>query len=403
MSQLPLLGALPVRPAPAGGALAAKGFRPFFLLAALFAASVLPIWLLALSGLVRPDAYFDAFAWHAHEMVFGYAAAVIAGFLLTAAANWTSRETLVGPPLLACAALWVAARVALVLPGLPRGVPAALDLAFLPVVAAAIARPILATKNHRNLVMVAALAALWGANLVMHLDVLGVLEHTLRARAAVVGVDVAIALIVVMAGRIFPMFTRNATRVDTVRSHPRLDAAALVAMVAVLAVDVAAPGGRVAAGIAGVAALVTAARAAHWGARHTLRVPLLWILHVTYAWVPLGLALRVAAALTPLVPPSLATHALTVGAIGGMTLGMMARVSLGHTGRALEVGRSVTAAFVLVTLAALVRVGGPLALGAARTRIALHVSGALWTAAFALFVVAYAPILTRARADGKPG
>ncbi|HRH01170.1 MAG TPA: NnrS family protein, partial [Polyangiaceae bacterium] len=121
------------------------------------------------------------------------------------------------------------------------------------------------------------------------------------------------------------------------------------------------------------------------------------------AWVPLGLALRVAAALTPLVPPSLATHALTVGAIGGMTLGMMARVSLGHTGRALEVGRSVTAAFVLVTLAALVRVGGPLALGAARTRIALHVSGALWTAAFALFVVAYAPILTRARADGKPG
>ncbi|HQY64002.1 MAG TPA: NnrS family protein [Polyangiaceae bacterium] len=405
MSPLPLLGAPPARPIPAGGPLAAKGFRPFFLLAALFAAGILPVWLLSLSGLVRPDAYFDAFGWHAHEMVFGYAAAVIAGFLLTAAANWTSRETLVGPPLLACAALWAAGRVALVLPGLPRAVPAALDLAFLPMVAVAIARPILATKNHRNLVMVAALTAMWGGNLAMHLDVLGVLPHVpgLRARAALVGVDVVTALMVVMAGRIFPMFTKNATRVATIRSHPRLDAAALAAMVAVLAVDVAAPGGRVAAWIAGAAAIATAARAVHWGAQYTARVPLLWILHVTYAWIPAGLALRVAAWLTPAVPASLATHALTVGAIGGMTLGMMARVALGHTGRALEAGRAVAAAFVLVTLAALVRVGGPLALGAAHTRIALHVSGTLWTAAFVLFLVVYAPILARPRADGKPG
>ena len=178
---------------------------------------------------------------------------------------------------------------------------------------------------------------------------------------------------------------------------------ALAAMVAVLAVDVAAPGGRVAAWIAGAAAIATAARAVHWGAQYTARVPLLWILHVTYAWIPVGLALRVAAWLTPAVPASLATHALTVGAIGGMTLGMMARVALGHTGRALEAGRAVAAAFVLVTLAALVRVGGPLALGAAHTRIALHVSGTLWTAAFVLFLVVYAPILARPRADGKPG
>lgn len=402
MSQLQLLGAPPVRPSPTGGALAAKGFRPFFLLSGLFAAGILPIWLLALSGVVRPDAYFDAFGWHAHEMVFGYAVAVIAGFLLTATSNWTSRETLVGPPLLACAALWVAGRVALVVPGLPRAIPAALDLAFLPVVAVALARPIIASKNHRNLIMVAVLTALAGGNLVMHLDVLGVLPG-LRTRAAVVGADVVIALIVVMTGRVFPMFTKNVTRVATIRSHPRLDLAALIAMGAVVVVDATMPGGRVAAGIAAIAAVLIVARAAHWGTQYTLREPLLWILHVTYAWIPVGLALRVAAWLSPSVPASLATHALTVGAIGGMTLGMMARVGLGHTGRKLEVGRAITASFVLVTLAALVRVFGPLALGAARTRIALHVSGTLWTVAFALFVIVYWPILSRPREDGKPG
>ncbi len=406
MTQLPLLGAPPARPTPRGGALAAKGFRPFFLLAGAFAAGVLPLWLLALGGLVRPTAYFDTFGWHAHEMVFGFAAAVIAGFLLTAAANWTARETLTGPPLLGLAALWVAARVALVLPHLPRAVPALLDLSFLPLVALAIGRPIVASRNHRNLVMVGVVLALWTANLVMHLDVLGALPGA-RTRAALLAVDLVVFLMVVMAGRIFPMFTRNATqhrvpRSDAVRAHPRLDALAIAATAALVVLDLAAPGRPATTLVTGIAAALLIARAAHWGSRYVLGEPLLWILHVTYALIPVGLGLRVASQLTAAVPASLATHALTVGAIGGMTLGMMARVGLGHTGRKLVVGRPMALAFALVTLAALVRVAGPL-LASAHTRLALHVSGTLWTTAFALFVVVYTPILARSRADGKPG
>lgn len=401
MSTLPLLGVPPAKPNPRGGPLAAKGFRPFFLLAAVFAASILPIWLLALSGIVRPDAYFDLFGWHSHEMLFGFATAVISGFLLTAAANWTSRETLAGPSLLLLGLVWASARVALVIPHLPRVIPAATDLVFLPAVAIAIGRPIVATKNYRNLVMVGVLVALWGSNLMMHLDALGLAPGWSR-RAALVGVDIVVLLMVVVAGRIFPMFTKNATKVAAIRSHPRLDAIAIGVTFLLTASDLLFPDSRVGTLVAGIAAISLVARAAHWGTRYVLGNPLLWILHVTYAWIPIGLSLRVATWAHPSIPASLATHALTVGAIGGMTLGMMGRVSLGHTGRALEVGRSVSAAFGAVTLAAVVRVFGPLFFPE-RTRMALHISGTLWTLAFVLFVVVFGPVLARRRADGKPG
>ena len=384
-----------------GGSLAGKGFRPFFILAAAFAAALMPLWLLALAGLVRPTAYFDATTWHAHELIFGYAGAVIAGFLLTAASNWTTRETLTGPPLLAVAALWCAARIAFVTPGLPREVTAALDLAFLPAIALSIARPIAASRSRRNYVMVAVLFALWVANATIHLDVLGLLPEW-RRRGALVGVDLVILLIVVMAGRILPMFTRNATGVASIRSHPRLDLAASGAVFALLAVDAVAPGSGWAELLAAAAGLATAARAAHWGMRHTLGHPLLWILHVGCAWIPIGLALRVAAHFTSAIPVSIATHALTVGAIGAVTLGMMARVSLGHTGRRLVVGWPITAAFALVTGAAMIRVIAPL-FDMRAYRASLFASGGLWTLAFGLFLAVFAPVLMTARADGTPG
>ncbi len=401
MNALPLLGAPPTTPTPRGGPLARKGFRPFFLLAAAFAAVVVPIWLLALAGLVRTDAYFDMVGWHGHEMVFGFTAAVIAGFLLTAAGNWTSRETLTGPALLGLSAVWVVARFALIVPSVPRLLVAIVDLAFLPAVALAIGRPIVRAKNYRNLVMVGVVLALWVANLAMHLDVLGVWPGV-RRRAVLFGVNLAVLLVVVMAGRVFPMFTKNATKVTTIRSHPRVDALAIAAMVALTLLDALAPDGIAGTVVAGVAALVLVARAAHWGTRHVFREPLLWILHVTYAWIPAGLALRVAARLHPAIPLSLATHALTVGGIGGVTLGMMARVALGHTGRKLEVGKPITAAFALVTLSALVRVALPL-LSPAHTTRAHQLSGVLFALAFGLFLAIYTPILTRPRIDNKPG
>lgn len=400
-----LHGSLTTAPArgalPRGAVLGAKGFRPFFLLAGAFASAILPLWMLALLGFAHPDAYFDATYWHAHEMAFGFTCAVIAGFLLTAVSNWTGRDTLVGAPLLGLAALWLAGRVALLTPGLPRAAVAAIDLAFLPAVALAIARPLVATRNRRNFVMVAVLAALWLANAATHLDVLGWLPSG-RRLGALVAVDIIVLLSIVIAGRVVPMFTRNATGVATIRSHPKLELAAIVTMLLVVIADAARPDWSGCVVLAAAASVFSAARAVHWGTRRVWREPLLWVLHVAYAWIPLGLALRVAAHATDVVPAVIATHALTVGAIGGLTLGMMARVSLGHTGRVLRASRPMTAAFVCVTLAAVVRVFGPV-VDVRAYRATVFAAGTLWTIAFGIFVVVFAPILTARRVDDRPG
>lgn len=398
---LAILGAPPLsrsRHAP----LAAKGFRPFFLGAAAFAALILPVWLCTLAGVLSPGRYLDVVTWHAHEMIFGFAVAVIAGFLLTAVGNWTARETVVGRPLLFTAALWGAGRIAMALAGqLPRGVPALVDLAFLPLIAVLIARPMIAARKGRNLIMVAVLTALWLANLVIHLEALGVLAGV-RHRATIFAVDVLVLLTIVIAGRVLPMFTKNATGLASVRSLPSLDKAAISAMVACTVLAATSLDARIQGVAAAVTAVLVACRAWQWGARHTARVPLLWILHVGHAWIVIGLGLRAAAAFTSVVPASAATHALTVGAVGALTLGMMSRVSLGHTGRLLASPRLVSASFALLTLAALVRVAAPIVdLGAYRA--SLFVAGTLWTVAFLLFLVVYAPILTSARVDGKPG
>lgn len=385
---------------PRGPALFAKGFRPFFLLAALGAAAAVPIWILALFGLVRPDAYLDAMSWHAHEMVFGFASAVVAGFLLTAVSNWTGRETATGAPLAALAALWIAGRVLFLVPA-PRGLVAAVDLAFLPAIAITVARPIVATKNLRNLPMVVALLLLSGANAWVHLDVLGLAPGG-RRRGALLGVDLLVVLVAVIAGRVFPMFTRNATGDAAVRSHRALDALAVASLVVVAALGAAGVSGGALAVTCAAAAAFSVARAAHWGARKSARTPLLWILHAGYAWIPIGLVLRTASALGGAVPPALATHALTAGALGCVTLGMMARVSLGHTGRAIAAPPVATAAFALVVGAGVARVAGPLIdPGAYRTW--LVASAVLWSAAFTAFLVGYAPVLSRPRVDKKPG
>jgi uncharacterized protein involved in response to NO len=224
----------------------------------------------------------------------------------------------------------------------------------------------------------------------------------MRRRASLVAVDIVVLVIVIMAGRVFPMFTRNATGVASIRSSPRLDALAAGSMGLLTIADAAALEGPMAALCAGVAGALALARTAHGGARHAARIPLLWILHAGYAWIPLGLALRAWASLSVAISPAVATHALTVGAIGGLTLGMMARVGLGHTGRPLAARWPVVLAFALVMLAALARVVVPLT-GLVPYRASVFTAGILWTLAFGLFLVAYLPILTSPRVDGKPG
>jgi len=384
--------------------LAAKGFRAFFLLAGTFAALVLPVWLLTLAGVLgAPGAgYLAAAMWHAHEMIFGFAVAVFAGFLLTAVSNWTGRETLAGKPLLAACALWTLGRIAMALAAsLPRGVPALLDLAFLPALVVVLARPLVATRSWRNLIMVVALTVLWLANVAIHLDALGVRPGASH-RAFIVALDVIVVLMIAMTGRIVPMFTKNATGVDAVRAQPTLDKAALAAMVATSLLDATTSDPRLAGTAALVTAVLVAVRSATWGTRHTAHVPMLWILHAGHAWIIAGLALRGAAAFTSFIPAVVATHALTVGAIGGLTLGMMSRVALGHTGRPLTPSPAVTLSFWLMTVAAVVRVLGPL-VDVAAYRTWVFASGILWSLAFALFVLVHAPVLAAARVDGKPG
>jgi uncharacterized protein involved in response to NO len=358
--------------------------------------------MLMLLGVARADPYLGATYWHAHEMVFGFAAAVLAGFLLTAVSNWTQRETLVGAPLIALCVLWLLGRVAIAFATLlPRGIPAIVDVAFLPTLIVVLARPLFASKNRRNFVVLGILTALLAANVAVHLDALG-LAPGWRRRGCLVGVDVVVVVILVIAGRVFPMFTRNATGMKTIRSSPRLDILTVGAIVLLCVLDAVIPDHMATAVVAASAGVLAAARTVHWGARHSVKHPLLWILHLGYAWIPFGLVLRAIAVVDHAIPPSLATHALTAGAIGSLTLGMMARVALGHTGRVLTVSKPVAAAFALITLAALVRVLGPLAQPGWYLATVLC-AGSLWSLAFLLYLVSYTPFLLFPRIDGKPG
>lgn len=383
-------------------AILAKGFRPFFLLAALWAAVAMPLWVVALRGKLSLGAYFGATFWHAHEMLFGFAVAVIAGFLLTAVGNWTQKETAVGGLLGALAGLWLVGRVAVLFADrLPKPLVAVLDLAFLPALAVVCARPMLSTQNKRNYQFVGMLAVLFAANLGMHLDALGVAPGFVR-KGAWLATYVVILMIVVMTGRIVPMFTRNATGQKAIKNLPRLDSAASAGVVAAAGADLLALDERVVASLAALAGVLVFARSVTWGTRYTLRDPLLWILHAGHAFVALGLVLRGATLLTPALSASAALHALTAGAIGSLTLGMMARVSLGHTGRMLAVKPVIGVAFGAVVVSALIRVLGPTG-GTTAYQHSMTTAGVLFALGFLLFLVVYVPILISPRVDGKPG
>jgi len=320
--------------------------------------------------------------------VFGYAYAVIAGFLLTAVRTWTGRPTPTGAALAGLAALWLVAR-ALALVSLPLAAWA--NLAFALGLAVAIGVPLLAARNRRNLFFIALVLAIGAA---------GVLVQTWPQRGLALGLDLVLFVIAVVAGRVVPMFTNNAIPGARARRDAWLENAALGALLALLAAD-AAERIEIAAVVAALAAGLHAARLALWSPLRTLGKPIVWILHASYAWLVVHLLLRALAGLD-FVPYALATHALAVGAIGGMTLGMMTRTARGHTARPLVAGRAELAAYLLVQLAATARVLVPLAWPAAYLG-ATVVAAASWFLAFAVFVAAYVPILTRPRLDGLPG
>lgn len=380
--------------APGGFALWALGFRPFYLLGALHAASSVLLWALQSAGWLA-FAPIRGAAWHGHEMLFGFATAIVAGFLFTAVRNWTSQPTPTGRWLMAIAALWVLGRVLVLTPF--EVAAAAANAAFPLAVAVGIGIPLVRARNRRNYFFIALLALLSGAVLALHLSGLGLLPAAGRG-ALRVGLDVMLFLVAVMAGRVVPMFTNNGVPGAQAVRRDGLERASLAAIPLLAVADLAGFG---VGPVALAAAVLHASRLALWQPWKTGRTPLVWILHAAYAWIPVHLLLRALAA-WGVAPESLAIHALTVGAIGGMTIGMMTRTARGHTGRLLKADRWEVAAFALVLAAAVVRVGGPLA--APGASLAWIVGSALlWSAGFGVYFVRYWPILTRARVDGRPG
>jgi uncharacterized protein involved in response to NO len=381
-----------------GFALWNLGFRPLYLLAGLFAAFNVPLWMAQYAGWLGARAIIAGPLWHAHEMIFGYAFAVIVGFLFTAGRNWANQATPTGTTLAAIAALWVAAR-ALVFT--PYALAAAFfDTAFALSAAAGIAVPFVRSGNRRNYFFIALLLGLGLANLVFHLGMAGLLELPLQASLQT-GLDLVLFIMVVMGGRVIPMFTMNGIPGVFCARFPWIERLAPGSVIALLVADVLGAPAIIIWPLAAAAAAIHAARLVLWRPWRTLKTPLVWILHCAYAWIVLALALRAFAA-WDLVPESLAVHALTVGAIGGLTLGMMTRTSLGHTGRPLQAGRAEVFCYAAIQLAALTRVFLPLAFPQLYLE-AIVGSGLLWSAAFGVFTVSYWPILSRPRVDGKPG
>lgn len=347
-----------------GPAILSAGFRPFFLLSAIWAATAVAIWIAWLSGDLPVTTGLPIAVWHVHEMVFGYGAATVAGFLLTAIPNWTGRLPLRDWPLASLVLLWGGGRLAtLASAWTGPGLAAAADLAFPLCFAGAVAREVVAGRNWRNLPMVGALLLLLGANALVHAEALG-----LSFSADVgnrLGVATLLMLIALVGGRIIPSFTRNwLAKNRPGRAMPASfdwpDRAALAITAIALACWVAIPGSIAASVLELGAGITLFIRLLRWRGFSSASESLLWVLHLGYFWLALGLVLFGLNGVWPALPQSAAVHALTVGAIGTMTLAVMTRASLGHTGRPLSAGPGTTAIYAAITLAALLRLGAPL-------------------------------------------
>lgn len=379
---------------PDGPALWSYGFRPFFLGGAVWAAAAMALWIAALiHGLPLGGDYGPAL-WHAHEMVFGFAPAVLAGFLLTAIPNWTGSLPVSGRALAGLFCTWAAGRLAMAGAALTgTGVAAAIDAAFLPLLLAIAAREIVAGRKWNDLKVLGGVTAIMAGNLGFHGAVLSGGDPAAWLRAAVAGY---VMLVLIIGGRIIPSFTRNWLNRQGMGPMPvpynRFDMGVIVVSALALAAWTLAPESRPAALACAVAGLLNAARLARWRGLATRPEWLLWVLHLAYAFVPLGF-LCVAAAVAGLVQPVSALHVLTVGVIGTMMLAVMTRATRGHTGRALAASRLTVLSYLCLFAAALAR---PLADMAGSAGL-MEAAGILWILAFGLFVAEHAPMLARQR------
>ena len=380
-----------------GPAILSYGFRPFFLGGSLWAAIAVALWLPMLSGQLTLPSTLAPVEWHVHELIYGYVPAVVAGFLLTAVPNWTGRLPVTGRPLLLLFLLWVLGRFAvfgsrLIGPGLA----ASLDLLFLATLAAVIGREILAAKNMHNLKVLGVITFLFAGNAAFHIEVLSGGRQGYGTR---VGIAATILLIMLIGGRIIPSFTRNwLAKRETGRlptPFNRFDMTAVLVSGLALASWIVVPEHVATAVLSLVAGLLNTIRLGRWAGERTSREPLVFILHIAYAFIPFDFLLLTLGIWRPdILAPSGAVHGWTAGAIALMTLAVMTRTSLGHTGRPLTATRPVQLIYAAAIIAALARIIA--AFGIAREPL-LHVSASVWALAFVGFAIVYGPVLMRPR------
>ncbi len=373
-------------------------FRPFFLFASLFSIAALVGWAAFWNGSATLNVYGGAMWWHIHEMLFGFAATVVVGFLLTAVQNWTGVRSINGCGLMLLLAIWLCARVAMFLPGiLSPWLVAGIDLLFLPIAMISLAHNIVSVKLWRNLLFIPILLLMTFANAAMHYGVL--FQQPVLISQASTGMVLLVTLVMcIMGGRVFPMFTANGTQTPRTPALPWLEKLSIVSTIfaVVLSFQILPVAQGIVATVFIISGLANSLRAVRWKIWVAFKTPLVWTLHLSYWAISLGLILFGVSIISPLVTQSQAIHALTVGGMGVMILSMISRVSLGHTGRTIAIGKLMTAALIAIVFAFIVRVFG----GYFTHNIVyiITLSSALWIAAYSCFAVLYLPILIKPKA-----
>ena len=378
----------------------ALGFRPFFILAAISALLLILLWFFQLTGRISVSGYYTPTGWHAHEMLFGYTAAVIAGFLLTAVGNWTGIKMISGWRLILLSIVFLAGRVIPFFTELPHWLIASVEASFLPLVALILAVPIIRVKQWSNLIFIPILLAMATANIIVHLSALKLIDVNivLGSRAMLY---LVIFLIVVMGGRVIPFFTERGVEGVTTKKWNAIELLSVISVLLAAISDVFFGWSIITGYLAFFAAVINLIRLYGWYSNLIWYVPLVWVLQIAYAWIIFGFFLK-GVMIFDLSQSAFSYHAFAVGGIAIMTLGMMSRVSLGHTGRDMQVSSWIVLAFILLNVAAIVRVILPMFTYDFYLQFIQLASG-LWMVSFSIFALIYIPILMRARVDGREG
>ena len=382
----------------------AIGFRPFFLTGSLVSMGLILYWALVYFTGNLPGGYLDVITWHAHEMIYGFVISIVAGFLLTASANWTQTKPASGRKLLILFILWMAGRLAMLISLFEWPIPPVLffiiDFLFIPMLAYTLAPPLLAARQLRNIQFIPVLSLLALGNLVIHLSALEVIDADYGSRGIYLGVNLILLIMVIIGGRIIPFFSHNALPGLKPKRIEWLEKAVIGSLWVYIFFDFT-NYSTLTGWAALVAGILNFSRLTGWKSWKTIGNPLVWILHLGYFWIAAGFILIFLSEITDLLPRSVAIHAFTAGAMGTFIIGMMSRVSLGHTGRPLKLAKGMVVSYILITASGVVRV----ALGFFPDIYAHGIlcAGLLWAISFLLFIFYYWKILTGPRADGRPG